>query len=106
MSDLLRSHVDLLILAALQSGPAHGYAIIEDIRERSQGDFTLPEGTIYPALHALETRGLLASEWQDVDGRRRRVYRLTARGVATMEEKRDDWTRFAAAMRAMIGAQP
>jgi DNA-binding PadR family transcriptional regulator len=105
MSDLLRSQADLLILAVLQSGPAHGYSIIEEIKRRSQGQFDLPEGTIYPALHRLETEGLLASDWQQVEGRRRRVYRLTAQGLEAGRERMADWRRFARAMQAVVGAE-
>jgi DNA-binding PadR family transcriptional regulator len=103
MSDLLRGQVEVLILAVLQSGPTHGYAIIDQIRARSQGEFSLPEGTVYPLLHRLEAQGLLASAWQDVEGRRRRVYSLTAPGLRAMQERRAGWDRFAGAMQAVIG---
>ena len=70
MAESLRGHLDLLLLAALRPGPAHGYAIIEELRRRSGGTFDLPEGTIYPALHRLERQGLIESEWSDASGRR------------------------------------
>ena len=105
MSDLLRSQADLLIIAVLQSGPAHGYSIIEDIKRRSEGQFDLPEGTVYPALHRLETEGLLASDWQLVEGRRRRIYRLTAQGLEAGRRRTEDWQRFTRAMRAVTGAE-
>ena len=80
-SEVLKGHADLLLLAALESGPAHGYAIVEAIRSRSGGTFDLAEGTVYPALYRLERRGLLASDWvRAVGARRRRVYRLTRGG--------------------------
>src|SRR5437762_303274 len=60
----LRGHLDLLLLATLRDdGPAHGYAIIASLRERSLGAFDLPEGTVYPALYRLERDGLVDSEW-------------------------------------------
>src|SRR3954447_2359796 len=105
MSDLLRSQTDLLLLAVLQSGPAHGYAVIEQIKRRSEGEFGLPEGTVYPALHRLETQGLLSSDWDLVEGRRRRVYRLTAPGLAAVQARRDDWQRFSGAMRLVVGGE-
>ena len=105
MSDLVRSQTDLLVLSVLQSGPAHGYAVIESIKRRSKGEFGLPEGTVYPVLHRLETQGLLASDWDLVDGRRRRVYRLTAPGLAAAQERREDWGRFAKAMRLVVGGE-
>ena len=60
-SEQLKGHLDPLVLAILEQGPAHGYAIIESLRERSGGAFDLPEGTIYPALHRLERAGTLRS---------------------------------------------
>ncbi len=104
MSDMQNSQVYLLALSVLQSGPAHGYAVIERIKQQSDGELKLPEGTIYPALHNLEGQGLLSSEWQDVEGRRRRVYSLTAAGLRATEERREDWGRFVGAMEAVIGA--
>ena len=68
----------MLLLAALEDGPRHGYAVKEALREGSGGRFDLPTGTIYPALHRLESAGLIAGSWSTVDGRRRRTYRLTA----------------------------
>ena len=59
---MLKGHLDMIVLAALSSGPAHGYAVIQEIQRRSGGAFELPEGTIYPALHRLEQAGLLAAD--------------------------------------------
>ena len=59
----IKGHLDLLLLSVLSAGPAHGYAIIAALRDRSDGTFDLPEGTIYPALHRLEDARLLASSW-------------------------------------------
>ena len=61
--EMLKGHLDMIVLAALSAGPAHGYAVIEEIRRKSGQAFDLPEGTIYPALHRLEQAGLLASRW-------------------------------------------
>ena len=80
---MLKGHLDAIVLAALEAGPAHGYAIIETIKPRSGGTFDLPEGTIYPALHRLEEAGLLSSDWTTPPGgRRRRVYSLTKAGTS------------------------
>jgi DNA-binding PadR family transcriptional regulator len=62
--EMLKGHLDMIVLAALAAaGSAHGYAVIEEIKQRSGGAFDLPEGTIYPALHRLEQAGLLNSRW-------------------------------------------
>src|SRR6185437_4435665 len=84
----LKGNLDLLLLSILAAGPAHGYAIISALRERSEGTFDLPEGTIYPALHRLEEAGLLASTWSQAEGRRRRVYGLTDEGAAALAAQR------------------
>ena len=74
----LRGHLDLLLLTTLRDdGPAHGYALIASLRDRSLGAFDLPEGTVYPALYRLERDGLVGSEWDASAARRRRVYSLT-----------------------------
>ncbi len=104
MPDLISSHSDLLILSVLQSGPAHGYAIIQAIKSGSGDTFDLPEGTIYPALHRLERDGLLTSAWAMVDGRRRRIYELNAAGREALAQKRQAWQRFSGAVNALIGA--
>jgi PadR family transcriptional regulator, regulatory protein PadR len=100
--EVLRGHLDLLILAALEGEPGHGYRIVERIKERSAGVFGLGEGTVYPALHRIERSGLLASSWSTVEGRRRRVYRLTARGRRELGTRRSEWSVFARAVEAVV----
>ena len=96
--EALKGHLDLLLLAVLDGGPAHGYAVIDDLRRRSDGVFDLPEGTIYPALHRLEGSGLVKSEWSVQNGRRRRVYTLTRKGRRALGEQSTAWQRFSHAM--------
>jgi DNA-binding PadR family transcriptional regulator len=102
VTDRLRGHVDFLLLSALEVEPAHGYGLAELLRERSDGAFDLPEGTVYPSLYRLERRGVVASSWQTVDGRRRRVYRLTRSGITELERQRAEWESFARAMEAVV----
>jgi transcriptional regulator len=102
-AETLKGHLELLLLAALQPGPAHGYAVAETLRARSQGTFDLPEGTLYPALHRLEGAGLLASRWSEVNGRRRRVYQLTAKGQKSLSSRQDEWRLFSRAVQAVVG---
>ena len=99
--DAVRGHLDGLVLAVLASGPAHGYALIELLRERSGGFFELPEGSVYPALHRLERAGLVESGWSEAGGRRRRVYDLTPRGRRAVTQRRREWRSFAAAVDAI-----
>ncbi|KAB1943417.1 PadR family transcriptional regulator [Micromonospora sp. ALFpr18c] len=99
----LRGHLDLLLLGTLhQTGPVHGYALIVALRDRSDGAFKLPEGTVYPALHRLERDGLIDSEWYTGKPRRRRVYRLTPSGAAALTAKRREWRTFARGVQAIV----
>ena len=99
----LKGNLDLLLLSVLAAGPAHGYAVITALRERSAGAFDLGEGTVYPALHRLERAGLLASDWAEAPGRKRRVYALTGKGAAALAAEQVRWRRFAAGMQAVVG---
>ena len=100
---MLKGHLDMIVLAALAGGPAHGYAVIAAIKRKSGQAFDLPEGTIYPALHRLEPAGLLSSRWVIADsGRRRRVYALTRRGQRALAERRAIWQRFSGAIGGLL----
>ena len=77
--------------------------MIAALRDRSDGTFDLPEGTVYPALHRLERAGLLRSEWADVAGRRRRVYRITSAGSAALAAGQAEWRAFATGMGSVLG---
>ena len=101
--EAIRGHLDLLLLALLAEEPLHGYALIERLRVRSGGEFDLPEGTVYPALHRLEHADLLTSEWDETSGRRRRSYRLTQRGREVLGEEQSHWRRFSSAVSATLG---
>jgi PadR family transcriptional regulator len=97
-----QGNVDGLILAVLADAPRHGYAVVEELRRRSDGVLDFPEGTIYPALYKLEADGAVASSWTVVDGRRRRMYRLTADGRRRLEQTRVEWDAFSRAMKAVL----
>jgi len=99
----LKGHLDLLLLSVLAAGPAHGYAVIAALRDRSGQELTLPEGTVYPALHRLEAAGLLRSYWAEQAGRRRRLYELTAAGATALVELRGEWRRFSTGVQAVVG---
>src|SRR5262249_58705449 len=95
--------VDMLLLQVLSRGRGRGYEVIPRLRERSDGAFELPEGTVYPALHRLEEAGLLASAWDVVSGRRRRIYRLTPAGAAALAEQAEQWRDFSGSVARGLG---
>jgi PadR family transcriptional regulator, regulatory protein PadR len=101
-NDALNGQLDALILATVSDEPAHGYVILQRLKSRSGGAFDLAEGTIYPALHRLERDGLLASQWSTEGGRRRRVYRVTRTGRASLEQRRREWAMFSGAVEAVL----
>jgi DNA-binding PadR family transcriptional regulator len=105
-AEILRGHLDLLLLAIVQDGPQHGYAIVEALRERSDGAIDLPDGTVYPALHRLEKAGLLVSERRQVGGRPRRTYSITPGGKKAVAAKRHEFTAFAQVVQRIVGTQP
>ncbi|MSQ35636.1 MAG: PadR family transcriptional regulator [Dehalococcoidia bacterium] len=103
MNDQLRGELDLLLLSTLERGPAHGYALIETLRDRSNGVFHLPEGTVYPALHRLERAGLLTSRWDTSAGRRRRVYTISGAGRQAAHARAQSWHAFVYAIAGVVG---
>ncbi|MEU5562400.1 PadR family transcriptional regulator [Micromonospora musae] len=92
----LHGHLDALLLAVLEGGALHGYAIIEALRARSDGNLDLPTGTIYPALRRLERAGHVVSDWSTVNGRERRTYQLTDAGHRALAGERAGWHEFSA----------
>jgi PadR family transcriptional regulator, regulatory protein PadR len=105
-AEQLKGHLDPLVLAILEDGPAYGYAIIESLRSRSDGVFDLPEGTVYPALHRLERAGTVTSRREVINGRERRVYRLSAKGRTSLRERRANWTQFSSAVSQVLRVRP
>ena len=101
--DRASGHLDGLLLAVLASEPAHGYAVITELRLRSGGEFDMSEGSVYPALHRLERAGLLESRWAAGSTRRRRIYALTSSGAAALAAERTSWFRFVDAVQAVLG---
>jgi PadR family transcriptional regulator PadR len=103
--DVLKNHLELLLLNALKTGPGHGYSIIRAIRDRSDGEFELLEGSLYPALHRLERDRLVTSSWSNVAGRKRRVYKLSRKGRTALEQQERDWRRFERAMNLVLAGR-
>jgi DNA-binding PadR family transcriptional regulator len=104
--EVLKGHLDGLLLATLADGPRHGYAVIEALRSGSGGQFDLPTGTVYPALHRLERAGLIAGSWSADTGRRRRSYTLTKAGRGALDSQRSQWRQFSGAVSAVLDTPP
>jgi PadR family transcriptional regulator, regulatory protein PadR len=102
--DFLRGHLEGLLLAVLVGEPGHGYALSQRLAGRSGGELAVPEGSLYPALQRLERRGLVTSDWEAVDGRRRRVYHLSRAGMREAEAAARDWKQFSTAVDHVLGA--
>ena len=97
--ELLQGTLDMMILKTLSPGPNHGYGIARRIRQTSQDVLQVEEGSLYPALHRLERRGCLRSEWRRSESNRRaKYYRLTATGRARLETETAAWAQLSAAV--------
>ena len=102
-SDLPQGTLDLLILKVVALGPVHGYAIAQRLEQVSQHVVQVPQGSLYPALHRLENRGLLAGDWKDTEtGREAKFYRLTAKGRAQLETEAASWERLTEAVALIL----
>ena len=105
--ELLQGTLDVLVLKALTRGPLHGYGVAEFIHNSSNDVLRVEEGALYPALHRLELRGLLASEWGVSDNNRRaKYYRLTAAGRKRLGEEVASWNRLADAIGLALRTTP
>lgn len=88
---LLKGHSRLLILAALQTRPMHGYALSEYLKEEMAETFKFGVGMLYPLLHKLEKEKYIVGRWDDAAGLRKRVYQLTTKGKQELREKKQEW---------------
>lgn len=103
--DLLQGTLEMLVLKALARGPLHGYGVAEWIHQTSQQLLKVEEGALYPALHRLELRGLLAAEWgASENNRRAKFYRLTAEGKKKLSAETQRWARLSAAVAFVMQA--
>jgi len=102
-SDLPQGTLDLLILKVVALGPVHGYAIAQRLQQVSRDVVQVPQGSLYPALHRLENRGLLTADWKDTEtGREAKFYRLTRKGRAQLETEAASWERLTEAVALIL----
>ena len=101
--DLPQGTLDLLILKVIALGPVHGYAIAQRLDQATRGVVQVPQGSLYPALHRLENRSLLAADWQQTEtGREAKFYRLTRKGRSQLETDAASWQRLAQAVAVVL----
>jgi PadR family transcriptional regulator PadR len=102
-SDLPQGTLDMLILRVVSPGPIHGYAVAQRIQQISRDVLQVQQGSLYPALHRLENRGLLAAEWKASDtGRDAKFYRLTPKGRTELKAETENWSRLAGAITLIL----
>ena len=100
---LMQGTVDLLILKALESGPGHGYTVSRFVRDRTDGVLQMEDAALYQALHRLEDKGWIGSEWGlSENNRRAKYYRLTVAGKRQLRDEVSAFTRYAAAIFKVI----
>jgi PadR family transcriptional regulator, regulatory protein PadR len=104
---LIRGTLHLLILRQLAAGPAHGFSLLSAIADRSDGVLTFEDGALYQALHRMQERNWVASEWGHADnGKRARFYQLTREGRRRLAIETDSWQRYARAVSRMLEPEP
>ena len=104
--EFLKGSVSLLLLNLLSRGPMYGYEILQDAARRSANAFEFKEGTLYPALHQLEKKGLIEAEWRTGDnGRERKYYSLTAKGRKAERDYERQWQHLTGAVNAVLGSK-
>jgi PadR family transcriptional regulator PadR len=103
---LLKGTTPLLVLSVLRDGELYGYDIAQRVRERSGGAFAPSEGSLYPALHALEAEGALEATWRESDkGPRRRYYRITPKGEGLLADHQAEWAAFSVGVARTLRVQ-
>ncbi len=106
--DKLRGHLEMLILATLEQGEAHGLEIVTRLEQRGCGLLKLKEGSLYPALYRLEAAGEVKAAWEAGDhgrrGARRRIYQLTTKGGRKLAQGRGEWQTFVTTLSGILGA--
>lgn len=105
--ELLKGNTATVVLAILDEGPLHGYQIAKEMRRRSGDALELGQGVLYPILHRLEDRGLIAGEWEQSTGTpSRKRYALTDKGRGELHSRRTEWHAFAKAMAQVLEQAP
>jgi len=98
-----KGSVQLCILSLLGEDRKYGFQVIRELKERSGGYLVLKDGTLYPALHRMEKKGLIVSEWIVEDDKPRRYYAITDAGREALEEGKAEWLKMSSSVRGVLG---
>jgi PadR family transcriptional regulator PadR len=101
--ELKKGSIQLCLLSLLSRKKKYGFQITKELKELSNNYFDLKEGTLYPALHRLEKKGYLKSEWTTEEGLPRKYYRITKKGLNALGEIKNDWERMVKSCRNVMG---
>lgn len=103
-TDLLQGTLDMLVMRAVTDEPLHGYALVHRLKLISGGRLSVPQGSLYPALHRLENQGMLKADWRETDsGREAKFYRLTAKGKKRLDAEVAEWKELSKAISLILG---
>ena len=100
--ELLKGTAATLVLSVLAGGDLYGYGIVKTLQARSENVFSMNEGTLYPILHALEEQGCLESYWEEAEGRKRKYYHVTKKGLKMLRENKEEWEYFSAGVSRVL----
>ena len=100
--ELLKGSTPTLVLSVLYSKDLYGYMIIRELEVRSENAFEMSEATLYPILHALEKEKLLDSYWKECDGRRRKYYHITKKGINQYQKNKQEWLEFSSDVKKVL----
>lgn len=106
-TELVKGNAAMLILSCLAREPMHGYRIVKELRDQSEGYFAMGEGTLYPHLHSLENDGMIEGYWETVaGGRERKLYRITECGTTELARRYKEWQKFQANVKLVLDLAP
>lgn len=103
--ELTKGSSAMLVLSVLEKEDLYGYLIIKRISEKSENVFNFKEGTLYPILHTFEQNGYVKSNWVECDGRKRKYYHITHKGLKILEESKEEWKSYSAAIGKVLNAK-
>ncbi|MGN1421721.1 MAG: PadR family transcriptional regulator [Eubacterium sp.] len=100
--ELLKGSTVTLILSAIEREDMYGYKIVKVIDMKSDGAFTMKEGTLYPILHSLEENGFVESYWEEFEGRNRKYYHITKKGIKELNRKKEEWREYSKSVNKVL----